>query len=171
MLTSFEVGSVIQQFIGIEGVFCDISENGMTLFFSFPDPTPKEKSQLKSGSTFAMRSGIFDDILMFAMKPGSLPWADAYWVPTHHLQFEELEPSFGMLLTIILIDGRDGRVISIRAIRLPHTFSMTLIEQIKDVQNVDHDIEAVHRTAMWIQSKYSTDNLKFQMKNRCEIRG
>lgn len=118
-----------------------------------------------------MRSGIFDDILMFAMKPGSLPWADAYWVPTHHLQFEELEPSFGMLLTIILIDGRDGRVISIRAIRLPHTFSMTLIEQIKDVQNVDHDIEAVHRTAMWIQSKYSTDNLKFQMKNRCEIRG
>lgn len=169
-MQAIKVGERLPLFKHVEGVFVDVGESGVTIFFSLFEPTPKELESFTSRSSFKIRSGVIDNVLFFTLKPGSLPWSDAYWIPSNDpVRLQKAGYGQGVALTLVLIDAHTSVVKRIRLIGLGTEFSKVLKEQtdfILDYKRGDFK-EGVMR-AQNVQDRYSTEELMRKLKNRYE---
>ena len=169
-MNAIKVGERLPLFKHIEGVFVDIGESGVTIFFSFFEPTSKELESFTSRSSFKIRSGVIDNILFFTLKPGSLLWSDAYWIPGNDpVRLQKAGDDRGIALTLVLIDAYTSVVKKIRMIGLGTEFSRVLKEQTDFIMKYKRGSfqEGVFR-AKNVQDLYSTEELVHKLKNSYE---
>lgn len=169
MITLLEKGKPFPQFHGIEGVFADINGSGITLIFSFGHPDYSELQSFSVNAPFKIRSGLVDDVLFFAVKPGSMPWSDTYWVPSQlDFDLQPIQPDKGLALTIILVDADSAVIKQLRVIGLGTEFSRLLKEQVEFVKKENQPAALMMRKAEAVQAAYDTSELLRRLKNRYE---
>ncbi|MBO4541336.1 MAG: hypothetical protein J5736_05105 [Bacilli bacterium] len=116
-MNKLEVGQIVLEYSGKEGVFVSSGGGNLTFTFLLPNPTKKEKAEFVSGNQ--VKFGIFPSgpIAFFLAKVGRLEWVDApfsVWI-----EKELPDPdSFGNLCLFVLADSSVGRIEHIRAIGL-----------------------------------------------------
>ena len=162
-----QVGEKIASFVGVEGIFAQIDNQGLTIYASLIDPTNKEIRDFKANSEFKIKSGVLNGVVFLTIKPGSQPWSDTYLGQvSDDVSFEPVEEGAGLALTLVLIDGRSGEVKSIRLIGLKHRFSMELENQIQDAGELELSHNEIIGRATSVQNKYTTNELVKLLGNR-----
>ena len=114
-----------------EGVLFNVTNTGLQLEVYFNNPTENEINNFKSKSPY--KFGLFkkDGILFFLSKFGNLNWMDApYSVglckDMDSIVLQELPPTGGYALTVVLVNAATGVLVTGRVIGLQHRFSKVL---------------------------------------------
>lgn len=109
-------------------------QHELVVFFN--RPSAQEVGWFRSGlAKFALY--VNGDVLVFLFKFGGMGWSSAIysWLLVPEAQRTippELKPNEGILLPVILVDGQDGIVKSLRALMLSQEFSQELHKAILD---------------------------------------
>jgi len=124
---AFKVGQVVPRFVNhTEGTVFDFDGSGAVMKVFFNDPTPREIEQFKSSMRFEMRMVEVYGIIMLTAKIGNLEWMDFPYSP--HLSknmpvLENVSQGVGYAITLVLVNGKNGRVEHIRIIGMTERFS------------------------------------------------
>jgi len=159
----FETGKSIEDFIGHEeGVSFNFNEAGAIMIIFFDNPTPDEIDQFKSGKRFEMRMIELSGIIMITVKIGDLNWMDAPYTP--HLNkekavFSDIMVGTGYVLTLMLVNGQNGKIEHLRTISMSEKFSRTLKKNAEDNLKNDFDINTYYLNLNSIFSKYQTKDI------------
>lgn len=123
-------------------------------------PTAEEKRAFTSGTPYQFGLAVVDDIIFFLSRFGTLEWMDApfniHLYPDDRMPLlEELGPTQGYGIYIMLVDSSTGIIAHQRLIGLNHDLSMRLHDAIINqpvISDYDQRLQS-------IMARYSTKDL------------
>ena len=145
-----------------EGVSIGFAPSGITIIFSYSNPTKEEIKAISSGSAFEIRSMVRDGCLWIFLKCGSMPWAEAPYLPyvdiSRYLEPIEDDRS-GYALTLYMVDADDRTIKHIRLVGLGNRFSKKLRADIEELVHTPFvEKERIDAVAA-MQASYTPDQL------------
>jgi len=159
----FETGKSIESFMGhAEGVSFGFNEAGAIMIIFFDNPTPDEIDQFKSGKRFEMRMIVLSGIIMITVKIGDLNWMDSPYTPHSNKDkavFKDIIDGTGYALTLMLVNGQNGKIEHLRMIGMSEKFSRSFKKIAEDNLSNDFDINTYNLNLNLILSKYQTKDI------------
>lgn len=155
-------GDRIEKYRGVcDGVMFDMADDGGTLLVLFRNPSAEETEQIKKGK---LRFGLYikEGIIFMLSKFGSLAWTDA---PYHAAlskkltRMENLAPSKGYGVVIVLIDTANGEVKALRQVGLGTEYSKKLREAIEKQRTELFSAGEYNRKLNETYTNYSTEDM------------
>lgn len=129
----YKVGEKYPQFRGDDGLFLNYDEGGFMLLCRMASPTPKEKAAFQSGQALKIGMGRYGCVVYWTVGFGDLPMMDCTYCPMIGMPPELKainDPYAGYALSVMLADASTGELLNIRAIGLPHDFSVQANDEI-----------------------------------------
>lgn len=175
-IKKYEKGQVIPEFKGIgEGARMAISDNGIDVCIFFENPTTYEIEEFDADKPFTIREAvIYDSIISFTFKIGSLNWIDAPFTP--HLakdltKIPEIPEGTGLALRLYLIDAISGVLCSkIRLISLGERFSRKLVKDVNEVWSRPFNEAQYYENLGMMMRRYTTKDLVNISENYFKIK-
>lgn len=169
-----EVGKPFKEFLGKgEGVVLEIIGSVGLLVFMLNNIREDEVKQFSNSNPMEFRMTAMEDVLMFTVKVGDLPWSDAPYSP--HLsspctEIGKIPEGQGIALNIVLMDATTGIVKAIRTVGLGHDFSCHMKEQIERLWKKPFHINTYDQILDRIYEKYSPEDIAKISPYRCYIK-
>ncbi len=153
-----EVGKPCPQLAFGEGVAIGFDRSGISVIFSFSNPTKEEIKAVSSDSDFEIRSMVRDGCLWIFLKCGSMPWAEAPYLPYQDIS-RYLDPieddSSGYALMLYMVDADDTTIKHMRLVGLGNQFSKKLRADIEELVRTPFvEIERIDAVAA-MQANYT----------------
>jgi len=117
---------------GSEQITIEMDDGGLSLLLCYDRPTIIETEEIRVG-TLTMALTTMKGIIFFLAKFGGQPWIDLpYNVHLSRRLTELQEPAVGTgyLLSVVMVDIASGLVKVIRAVDLPHNYSVKVYGEI-----------------------------------------
>lgn len=174
-MIKYEKGQIVKNFIcHSEGAYFDMDDSGAVLIIFFNKPTQNEIKQFKAGHNFEIRFTEIEGLIMLTAKIGNLNWMDMPYTPHLSRGLTKLQiPGVGqgLALTLILVDGKSGRIEHIRLMSLNEDFTKSFFDAVKKECSHAFDKQKYVMSLNKIYQKYSTNDIVKRSFKRCMIRG
>lgn len=159
----YGVGDILENFIGTpDGVRMDITDCGLDCAVYMNNPTEKELEQFRAGNSFDIRFTVIRDVIMFALKIGSLNWMDAPYdihLSQNYTMFDVPGDNQHVVLTLMLIDSSNGEIKHIRLLSLSPFFTKKLFLAIMEQNDKYFSKDDYDMRVQSIFDRYSTKEI------------
>lgn len=148
--------------LGHDIVQVDMDNSGLTAHIGFCQPSAEEVRSFGPNESLRVRLVQIHDVTFFLFRFGSLPWMDAPFnvnLAKRLTEIPDIPDGFGISLMIFFFDSFCGKLLSVRHLGLPTSFSRKFVDIMKETKNDSFDAAAYMRRVSSIQSRYSTQEL------------
>lgn len=166
------VGDTIQYYKDMpDGVTFDMNNEGASLTYHMNSPSDNEVKSLANGlSQFAL--AYLNGVIIILSKFGNLNWCDSPYDSNLSkyltLPPEEIFQNSRMVCVVSLIDTKDGRVLSLRAITFSIGFTKKMFALACEQRSNPFNTDNYHQKLSAVYSMYSTEKMLHYSLERCK---
>lgn len=168
-------GQIVPAYIGLpQGALFTMSNSGASLAILVKNPTEKEIAQFDEAKPVEIRFSLMKDVIMVTSKFGDLSWRVSPYTIHLNKQLTRMfsfagGESFGIKLTVVLINVGTGKIEKAKVVQLPFDFSMQLYIAIMEQKKMEFSDVIYDENVNRILKMYTADQLAEMATARCRI--